>query len=234
VLKRGAAAGLPRWTGSDGQSIVTEMRERPHQHHGELGDVVHGLLVRLRIRSPAQKRRESVFWLGMFALVNGGISTALMALGARLTGEPLLFPSLGPTAFMLFYQPSSPAACPRNALLGHLIGILVGYGSLRIFGLEHARAVLTGGMTWGWIGSASLSLAVTAGLMVWLRVPHPPAAATTLIVSLGILPRPAQLIALFTAIVALVVQGLVINRVAGVRYPIWGPGTAHSRGRFSG
>lgn len=197
------------------------MAERPH-HHGELGDVLHGLLDRLGMRR-APARHASTAWVGAFALVNGGISTALMALGARLTGEPLVFPSLGPTAFMLFYQPTSPAACPRNAILGHLIGIVAGYVSLLVFGLQHAPPALTGGVTWAWIGSSSLSLSLTAGAMIWLRVPHPPAGATTLIVSLGILPRPIQLAALFAAIVLLVLQGLAINRLAGIPYPVWAP-----------
>jgi CBS-domain-containing membrane protein len=198
------------------------MRKDRRHHHGELGDVVHGLLVRARLRTH-ERRRDSTLWLGAFALVNGGLSTALMALGARVTGEPLVFPSLGPTAFMLFYQPTSAAACPRNAIVGHLIGIAAGYVSLVVFGLQHAAPALTGGVTWGWIGSASLSLGLTAGAMIWLRVPHPPAAATTLIVSLGILPRPSQLVALFAAILLLVFQGFVINRVAGIPYPIWAP-----------
>jgi len=187
--------------------------------------VLHGLLVRLRVRTQAQ-RRDSTLWVGTFALVNGGLSTALMALGARVTGAPLVFPSLGPTAFMLFYQPTSPAACPRNALFGHLIGILAGYLSIVVFGLQHAPPALTGGVTWGWVGSASLSLALTAGFMVWLRVPHPPAGATTLIVSLGILPRPLELVALFAGIAALVLQGIVINRIAGIPYPLWAPPAA--------
>jgi CBS domain-containing membrane protein len=146
-----------------------------------------------------------------------------MALGARLTGEPLVFPSLGPTAFMLFYQPTSPATCPRNTIAGHAIGLCAGYLSLLAFGLEHAAPALTAAANWGWVGSASLSLALTSGAMIWLRVPHPPACATTLIVSLGILPRPGQLVALFAAILLLVVQGFVINRMAGIRYPLWAP-----------
>lgn len=191
-------------------------------HHGELGDVLHGLLARGR-RRRRHMRRDSTLWIGLFALVNGGLSTALMALGALATGEPLVFPSLGPTAFMLFYQPTSPAASPRNTVCGHAVGILAGYAALRMFGLVHATPALAGGVTWPWVGSASLSLALTAGFMVWLRVPHPPAGATTLIVSLGIVPRPTQLLALFAAIVLLVVQGLAINRIAGVPYPRWAP-----------
>ena len=71
------------------------------QHHGELGEVVHGLVTRTRGDSP---RRDSTWWIGVFAMVNGGLSTALTACGALATGEPLVFPSLGPTAFMLFYH----------------------------------------------------------------------------------------------------------------------------------
>lgn len=203
--------------------------DRPH-HHGELGDVLHGLLVQLRVASHAQ-RRDSTFWIGAFALVNGGISTGLMALGALATGAPLVFPSLGPTAFMLFYQPTSPAACPRNAILGHLVGIVAGYAALVAFGLQHAAPALSGGVTLGWVGSASASLALTAGAMIWLRVPHPPAGATTLIVSLGILPQPRQLVALFAAILLLVLQGLVINRISGIAYPLWAPSDRRSAPR---
>ena len=211
--------------------LPSPMPRREH-HHGELGDVLHGLLVRLRVRTHVQ-RRDSTFWLGAFALLNAGISTALMALGAVLTGEPLVFPSLGPTAFMLFFQPRSPAACPRNAVLGHLIGVVAGYVSLRLFHLEHAPPALTGGVTLSWVGSAAVSLALTSGAMVWARVPHPPAGATTLIVSLGILPRPAQLVALLAAIVLLVLQGLLINRLAGIPYPVWAPPRT-DRSRSSG
>ncbi len=59
--------------------------------------------------------------------------------------------------------------------------------------------------------------------MVWCRVPHPPAGATTLIVSLGILREPWQLGVLMLAVALLVVQGFVINRLAGIDYPVWAP-----------
>lgn len=200
------------------------MADQPH--HGELGDVLHGVLVRSRVRPRHHRRRDSTLWIGAFALVNGGLSTALMALGARATGEPLVFPSLGPTAFMLFYQPTSIAASPRNTVCGHAIGMIAGYAALWLFGLTGAAPALTSGVTWAWIGSASLSLALTAGFMIWLHVPHPPAGATTLIVSLGIVPRPIQLVAMFAAIVLLVVQAFAINRLAGVPYPWWAPRAA--------
>lgn len=59
--------------------------------------------------------------------------------------------------------------------------------------------------------------------MVWARVPHPRAGATTRIVSVGILRDPDQLVVLMIAVALLVVQGFVINRLAGIPYPRWRP-----------
>jgi CBS-domain-containing membrane protein len=204
-----------------GNSDVPAPMATPH-HHGEFGDVLHGFLVRFRLRAHA-RRPDSTLGVGAFAFLNGGLSMAVMALAAFATGEPLVFPSLGPTAFMLFYQPTSVAACPRNVLLGHAIGVAAGYLSLVAFGLRHAPPALAEGVTPAWAASAALSLALTSGAMIWLRVPHPPAGATTLIVSLGILPRPGQIVALVAAVLGLVLQGWAINRAAGVPYPLWAP-----------
>lgn len=57
--------------------------------------------------------------------------------------------------------------------------------------------------------------------MVLLDVSHPPAGATTLIVSLGIISRPRELVIIEVAVFLLVAQALVINRLAGLRYPFW-------------
>jgi CBS-domain-containing membrane protein len=164
-----------------------------------------------------------VWVLGLFAFVNGVISIAIMAAVAAATGAPFVFPSLGPTAFLLFYTPTAPAASPRNALGGHFIGCLAGYLALVLFGLTDRGPALALGVTWSNVAAAALSLGLTSGAMVWCRVPHPPAGATTLIVSLGILRAPWQLGVLMLGVALLVLQGFVINRLAGIDYPAWGP-----------
>ena len=193
-----------------------------HPLGGELSDVVVGLFRRVRVTA-LQDRYSPVAVMGAFAFVNGCLSIGIMAVAAILTGQPLIFPSLGPTAFLLFYTPRAPAASPRNTILGHLIGVIAGYGSLAVFGLLDAGPALAEGVTAARVGAAALSLGATAGLMVWFRVPHPPAGATTLIVSLGILASPPNLAALMVAVVAIVAQGFIINRLAGIDYPLWRP-----------
>lgn len=180
-----------------------------------------------RFRVPALvTRHSSVAVIGAFAAVNGLISIGLMAAAAVATGTPLLFPSLGPTAFLLFYSPLTPAASPRNTLGGHLIGAVSGYLSLALFGLLEATFVAGAPLTSARIGAAALSLGLTSGAMIWLKFPHPPAGATTLIVSLGILREPWQLVVLMLAVVLLVLQGFTINRLAGLPYPRWRAPTA--------
>lgn len=195
---------------------------RPGPIGGDMATIVHGLA--LRVRLPALLRRhDRVTILGLFAMVNGVVSIGLIALAALVTGAPFIFPSLGPTAFLLFYTPMLSTACPRNTLAGHAIGAAAGYLALVVFGLQHAGPALATGVSASRVGAAAISLGLTSGLMVWARVPHPPAGATTLIVSLGILREPWQLAVLMLAVLLLVLQGLAINRLAGIPYPLWAP-----------
>jgi CBS-domain-containing membrane protein len=183
-------------------------------------EIVLGLARRFRVPALAA-RYDRIAILGLFAFINSLISIALLSLLALATGNPFIFPSLGPTAFLLFYQPLAPVSSPRNAIAGHLIGILAGYGSLVVFGLTNAPSATSGGVTVSRIAAAALSLGATSGAMAWLRVPHPPAGATTLIVSLGILKDPGELVIIEVAVVLLTAQALGINRLAGLNYPFW-------------
>ena len=189
---------------------------------GDISAIVEGFGTRFRIPVLVSRHSQTSV-MGLFALVNGVLSIALMSMAAVATGQAFIFPSLGPTAFLLFYTPTLPAACPRNTIFGHAIGVAAGYLALVIFGLTEAAPALATEVTWPRVGAAAVSLGLTSGFMVWFKVPHPPAGATTLIVSLGILKTPAQLTVLMIAVVLMVGQGMVINRLAGIDYPSWAP-----------
>lgn len=156
-----------------------------------------------------------------FVFINGFITIALLAAVAMVSGTPFIFPSLGPTAFLVFFTPTSPTASPRHTLYGHAIAIFCGYGALWLFGLTGAPPALVTGVDLRRVMAAALSLAATGGLMILLRCAHPPAGATTLIVSLGIVSHPSHLAVIEVAVALLAVQAIVINRLAGVDYPLW-------------
>lgn len=187
---------------------------------GQLSAVLGGLLTRARFVDLA-RRHDSVWLLGLFSFVNGCLSIGLMAVVALVSARPFIFPSLGPTAFLFFYTPLAPAASPRNTLCGHLIGALAGWGCLVLFGLQHSGSSIATGVTGARVGAAALSLGLTSGLMVLLKTPHPPAGATTLIFSLGVLRTLEDVVILMIAVALLTLQAIAINRLAGLPYPLW-------------
>jgi hypothetical protein len=155
-----------------------ERPDRPGPIGGDMAAIVFGLARRARL--PAlTNRHDSTLVLSLFAFLNGLIAIAAMSMIAFATGEPFIFPSLGPTAFLLFYTPLLAASCPRNTLGGHAIGAAAGYLALVLFGLTDAAPALATSVTGARVGAAALSLGLTSGLMVLARVPHPPAGATT-------------------------------------------------------
>lgn len=180
----------------------------------------HGIHKRL-VESFGQRWGESLytFVACLLALVVSGIA-------AYLTKEPLLFPSLGPTAFLFFEQPMAAPASPRNTLIGHAVAILAGALALAVFGLLDDPSVLREGVTLARIGAGSLSLALTGAVLLLLRSSHPPAGATVLIVSLGLLRTPREMLILMAGVVILTVAGWIINRAAGVPMPVWSADSA--------
>jgi CBS domain-containing membrane protein len=196
--------------------------DRLHPLGGEMSDIVKGLFIRTRVPWLLQ-HHAGVPVLALFSFINGCISIGLMAALAVITQSPFIFPSLGPTAFLFFYTPTQASASPRNTIIGHAVGVVAGYLSLVVTGLTLAGPALVVGVSWSRVIAAGLSLGLTAGVMVLLRSPHPPAGATTLIISLGILTKPWQLFLLMVAVVLLTLQALVINRLAGIDYPLWSP-----------
>src|SRR5215469_14336028 len=184
--------------------------EQEHPIGGEMSDIVRGLFRHLRLPWLTRRYAQTPV-LAIFSCINGCISIGLMAALALITRSPFIFPSLGPTAFLFFYTPRAPAASPRNTLVGHTIGVLAGYFSLLVTGLTTAGPALAVGVTWPRVIAAALSLGLTSGLMVLFKSPHPPAGATTLIVSLGLITAPSKLVILMVAVVLLTMQAFVIN-----------------------
>jgi CBS domain-containing membrane protein len=157
----------------------------------------------------------------LYVFVNGFITIGVLALLALVSRNPFVFPSLGPTAYLLFFSPLGKTSSPRNTILGHAIGLICGYAAFVVTGAGALPFGVHPGIFWPRILAAALSLSATGAFMVLLDVSHPPAGATTLIVSLGIISKPRELVIIEVAVFLLVAQALVINRVAGLPYPLW-------------
>jgi CBS domain-containing membrane protein len=186
-------------------------------------DHVGVLLAHLRLQWLLHHFSPRLVWTA-YVCVNCFITIGLLALLAFVTGSPFVFPSLGPTAYLFFFSPLAEASSPRNAVLGHAIGLICGYAA---FALTMAAIPPFGthaGIDSPTVLAAALSLSATGAFMVLFRVSHPPAGATTLIVSLGIISQPKDLVIIEVAVVLLTAQAFAINRLAGLPYPLWRDG----------
>ena len=183
-------------------------------------EVTRGLIARFRLGRLLARFPERPVWAA-FMLVNGFVTIAILAVLAMVTRAPFVFPSLGPTAFLFFFSPMSPAASPRHTIYGHAIGIVCGYAALWATGLTDAPPALAIGVDLPRVVAAALSLAMTGCLMILFKAAHPPAGATTLIISLGIVTKPTYLVLIEVAVALLTLQAIAINRLAGLDYPLW-------------
>ena len=157
----------------------------------------------------------------VYTFVGSLFAIALSGLAAWAFDEPLLFPSLGATAFLIFETPTAEVGSPRNTLIGHGVGILAAVFSLAIFGLLDAPSAFEDGVTISRVAAVALSVALTGGVLRLLRAAHPPAGATTIIVSSGLLAEPEQMLAVAVGVLLLTVAGWLLNRAMGVPAPVW-------------
>lgn len=163
--------------------------------------------------------------MGLYVLLQASLAVGTIAYIAATTGMPMLFPPLGPSAFILFYTPLSPTAAPRTVLVSHAVGLISGIGCLYLVGHFTGEPsvfdpdVFDTPSVW----SVVFSLALCASFMVFLNCAHPPAAATALLGGMGILDTPLHVVGLMAAVCGLVGQAFVFNRIAGVPYPLWKP-----------
>lgn len=196
------------------------MAQKPQRKNGAIAEQAVVLLGRLRMKWLLKRFSPRTIW-AMYVTINGFITIALLALLAVITKSPFVFPSLGPTAYLLFVAPQTENSSPRNTIYGHAIGLICGYIAFVLTGSIDTPVGMSTGIYWPRILAAAISLSATGGLMVLLRAGHPPAGATTLIVSLGIIWKPKELVIIEIAVFLLVAQALVIHRMAGLPYPLW-------------
>lgn len=209
------------------------MRKPDWFSQGHAGsDHILSLLRRLRLDSLLQHFPPRLV-RSVYVFVNGFVTIAVLALLALVSRNPFVFPSLGPTAYLLFFSPLAKTSSPRNTILGHAVGLICGYGAFVITGAGAIPFGVHPGIFWPRILAAALSLSVTGAVMVLLGVSHPPAGATTLIVSLGIISKPSELVVIEVAVFLLVAQALLINRLAGLPYPLWHAASVKSASEYA-
>lgn len=159
-------------------------------------------------------------YAGTLFVVLGGVAWA--------SGQPFVFPSLGPSAFILAFDRRSDRTTTYRIVGSHVIGGVAGFLAWTLIG--PAISITASPPAYSVEGfrltaSATVSVVVTSWAMIATDTIHAPACATTLIVSLGLLSTPAQVGIIAVSVVILVeFHAAVLSvfaRLVGYSHPLF-------------
>ncbi|ELZ06742.1 HPP family protein [Natrialba aegyptia] len=139
---------------------------------------------------------------------------------AWVSGQPFLFPSLGPSAYLLATGEKDRAEGAYHVIGGHAVAAVCGliayvlfangvvvvdaFQQARPFSPEVGRLVISG----------IVSMALTTVGMLWSNTNHPAACATALIVALGLMSTVLEVVIIVLAVALLVgFHNTIVDRV---------------------
>lgn len=150
--------------------------------------------------------------LAFVPLAEGALVLALGGIGIGLK-MPLLFTSLGPTAYEQIEKPEARSAKPYNIIVGHYVGLVSGIVALFIFHAFHDPVSASAGYpTLSRIFASVLACVVTAFGNLLLRASQPAAFSTVLLVTLGSYQSPRDALTIVLAVFFLTVLGEPLRR----------------------
>jgi CBS-domain-containing membrane protein len=111
----------------------------------------------------------------------------VVALAGWASHQPMIFASLGPTAFEMIETPKRPSARPYNIIMGNVIAVLASFFALWVTRAWFVPAVSASGVPWLRVWSATLAALLTVLVTLLARATQPAALSTVLLISLGIM-----------------------------------------------
>jgi CBS-domain-containing membrane protein len=113
----------------------------------------------------------------------------ILAVGALslATRKPWLFAALGPTVVLLAANPGHPTTRFHAIVVGHVVALCSAWVAVLLMGAGDAMS-LTGGSAIGVsrVWASAFAIGIMAAVQPSLKAYHPPAAATVLLVTLGV------------------------------------------------
>lgn len=178
------------------------------REHGH-GQGATGTFARLAAHSPAGAA-DSV-WVplvsGTLILVAGAMSLA--------TGKPWLFAALGPSAVLIAANPGHPTTRFHTIVLGHLTALACGWIAVLLLGAGGTPAVVGAqAISVSRVWASAFAVAITALVQPSLKAYHPPAAATAILVTMGVYRTNWQsALSMIAGVLAVALVGEWLQRV---------------------
>lgn len=152
-------------------------------------------------------RRQPVLSLRavLLAGVGGAMTIAVLGWLASATGTGLAAAVFGASCVLVFTAPQLPFSQPINVVGGHLVA---GASGLAVASV----------MPEAW-WSMAIGVGVAISAMAALRVTHPPAGGTPIVVMTASASWSYLLLPLLAGSLVVVIMGVLFHRVTGTTYP---------------
>lgn len=148
------------------------------------------------------------------ATLGEGALILIIAAAGWATHEPLIFASLGPTAYELVEKPLDRSARSYNIVVGHLLGLGSGFLAIYLMSAwQSPNVALTGIVSPARLWAAVLAAVLTTLGTLLLRAGQPAAIATSLLVALGSMQTRRDAIVIIAAVLLITAIGEPLRRV---------------------
>ena len=157
--------------------------------------------------------KKIIFWPPLLAGIGTGLTIGILA---YITYESILsgteyglwfMASFGSTVINVFGFPKNRNSQPKNVLFGHLLSALVGIMFITFF---EASFITLG-----------LAVGVATMLMLALKITHPPAGGTVIMVMIGDVSFRFLIFPVMVGAITIIIGGIIYNRLLLKRkYPL--------------
>ncbi|ELY58764.1 HPP family protein [Natronolimnohabitans innermongolicus] len=144
------------------------------------------------------------------ATVNVFLHFVVLGAITLVTGQPFLFPSLGPSAYLMATGEQPRAEGGYHVIGGHAVAVVCGMIAYVLVGNEVSAYVVFDrpDIAFSWelvylMASATLAMMLTTTAMLLTKTNHAAACATTLIIALGLMGGVADAVIIVVAVAIL-------------------------------
>ncbi len=136
----------------------------------------------------------------------------VLALAGWVSHSPLVFASLGPTAYEIIETPQRPSSRPYNILAGNLVALFASFIALWLTHAWSAPSVSSLGVPLARVWASTLAAMLTVFGTLLIRATQPAALSTSLIVSLGMMQTFKDAAIILIALAVMTLLGESIRR----------------------
>lgn len=149
-----------------------------------------------------------------------GLLILVAAAAGWAVQQPLVFASLGPTAYELIETPNRPTARPYNVIVGNLIAVLAAYAGIYSTRAWTVPSVSAHTFPLPRIWAAVVAAVLTVFLTLLAHARQPAALSTTLLISLGIMQTWHDGVVIMAGVLLMTAVGEPVRRLRARLQPI--------------